>query len=384
MHRLQLHYTLSRQAEASARVHHPLITLLAAVDAGGSISAAARTLGLSYRHVWGELKRWEAELGDELLVWDKGQAARLSAFGAKLMWAERQAQARLAPQIEALRAELERCYALAFDPQAQVLALWASSDEVIAALRQLVRGPAEPSGGESGVLHLDVRYGDSIDALRALNEGRCALAGLHTVLGADAHSPSARRCKPLLRPGQHKVIGLAQRSLGLMLAAGNPLGVHGWADLLAQRARWAQQAQGSATRLAQTELLARAGLADAALRVVLAAEPSPAAVAQAVAAGQADAALGSAAAAAAAGLDFVPLAQEGYHLVCLKDALDSVAVITLRLALQQAAWAQALAGLPGCAPLEAGRVRALSRVLPWWHLRPKTPVNASQTGVISS
>ena len=49
------------------------------------------------------------------VVWEKGQSARLTEFGAKLMWAERQAQARLAPQIEALRAELERSFAQAFD-----------------------------------------------------------------------------------------------------------------------------------------------------------------------------------------------------------------------------------------------------------------------------
>ena len=65
-------------------------------------------MSLSYRHVWGELKRWESELGQELIVWEKGQSARLSDFGTKLMWAERQTQARLAPQIEALRADLQR------------------------------------------------------------------------------------------------------------------------------------------------------------------------------------------------------------------------------------------------------------------------------------
>ena len=103
MHRLQFHYTLSRDS-SPALVRNPLIDLLQAVSTQGSISAGARALGLSYRHVWGELKRWEQELGHELVVWEKGQSARLTEFGAKLMWAESQAQARLAPQIEALRA----------------------------------------------------------------------------------------------------------------------------------------------------------------------------------------------------------------------------------------------------------------------------------------
>ena len=73
-------------------MRHPLMSLLQSVETNGSISAAARSLGMSYRHVWGELKRWEHELGNELIIWEKGQSARLSTFGAKLMWAERQAR----------------------------------------------------------------------------------------------------------------------------------------------------------------------------------------------------------------------------------------------------------------------------------------------------
>jgi putative molybdopterin biosynthesis protein len=155
VHRVQLHYTLSRDA-SDALVRHPLIDLLQAVDAHGSISAAARAMGLSYRHVWGELKRWEDELGNELIVWEKGQSARLSDFGAKLMWAERQAQARLSPQIEALRADLERAFAVAFDPSAHVLTLYASHDDALPALR---------AHAAEHKLHLDIRFTGSVDAI---------------------------------------------------------------------------------------------------------------------------------------------------------------------------------------------------------------------------
>lgn len=145
-----------------------MIDLLQAVSTQGSISAGARQLGLSYRHVWGELKRWETELGDELLIWEKGQSARLSEFGSKLMWAERQAQARLAPQIEALRAELERSFAVAFDDASNVVTLYASHDDALSQLREA----ALPQ------LHLDIRFTGSVDAIRALNEGRCVMAGV--------------------------------------------------------------------------------------------------------------------------------------------------------------------------------------------------------------
>ena len=186
MHRLQLHYTLSRES-SPALLRNPLIDLLQAISSQGSISAGARALGLSYRHVWGELKRWEQELGNDLLIWEKGQNARLSPFGNKLMWAERQAQARLGPQIEALRAELEHSYAQAFDPSVQVLTLYASHDDALTRLRELALQAAhlpvspEASAAVIGRLHLDIRFTGSVDAIRALNEGRCVMAGFHVL-----------------------------------------------------------------------------------------------------------------------------------------------------------------------------------------------------------
>ena len=120
MHKVQLTYTLASERSAERELHHPLMAILSAVHTSGSISGAARQLGLSYRHVWGELKRWEAELGQTLVLWAKGQPALLSPFGEKLVWAERRALARLAPQIEALRNELERAFSIAFDDSAGV------------------------------------------------------------------------------------------------------------------------------------------------------------------------------------------------------------------------------------------------------------------------
>ena len=67
MHRIQLHYSLLREG-AVGPIRNPLIELLQAVSTQGSISGAARALDFSYRHVWGELKRWEGELGEQLIV----------------------------------------------------------------------------------------------------------------------------------------------------------------------------------------------------------------------------------------------------------------------------------------------------------------------------
>ena len=366
MHRLQFHYTLSRDS-SPALVRNPLIDLLQAVSSQGSISAGARALGLSYRHVWGELKRWENELGNELVVWEKGQSARLTEFGAKLMWAERQAQARLAPQIEALRGELERSFAQAFDDSVHVVTLYASHDDALSALREHALQQARDLGHSP--LHLDIRFTGSVDAIRALNEGRCVMAGFHTLQNTASKTLTERTYKPLLQPGQHKIIGFAQRTQGLMVARGNPLALHSLNDLAQRGARFANRALGTGTRVVLDELLAQGGLIASDITGYVHTEPSHAAVAHAVAAGQADAGLGIAAAAQRAGLDFVPLADERYHLVCLKSALEQPGIVALLKLLKTPAWQAHIATIPGHAALNSGEILSMRTVLPWWDYR---------------
>lgn len=362
MRKVQLSYAFGSPAPGG-RVANALMDLLQAVQARGSISAAAKDLGLSYRHVWGELKRWEAELGQPLIVWEKGQPARLTAFGEKLLWAERQAQARLAPQIAALQADLERVFAVAFDEHAQVLTLFASHDDGLS----LLRAHAVERAG----LHLDVRFCGSVDAIAALNEGRCEVAGFHASQQPGLGSVTQRTYQPLLETGRHKLIGFAERSQGLIVAPGNPLRLHTLGEVARRGARFVNRALGSGTRLLAEELLAREALTPAQVRGWEHAEPSHVAVAEAVASGSADCGLGIEAAARARGLDFVPLLHEQYYLVCLKQALEQPAVRALRQLLQAPAWRERLTLLPGYQPWRSGEVLSLKQQLPWWQLAPK-------------
>ena len=345
-------------ASATSPLHHPLMALLQAVRERGSISMAARTLGLSYRHVWGELKRWEQSMGQALIVWEKGQPARLTEFADKLLWAERQAQARLAPQISALQAELEKTFALAFDPDSHVLTVYASHDDALVQLRE--------HAAENG-LHLDMRFCGSVDAIRALNEGRCTVAGFHAPLQPSTNSLVARTYRPLLQTGQHKLIGFAVRQQGLMVAPGNPLGLQQWQDLLRPGVRFVNRTLGTGTRLLLDDWLSTQGLAGSAIVGYEREESSHAAVAACVASGQADCALGIESAARSHQLDFVPLMHEHYWLVCLKSALDTPAVQSLLTLLLARAWANLLTRLPGYASdTLAGQVHSLKRTLPWW------------------
>ena len=338
-------------------LRHPLMDLLQAVDQQGSISAAARALNLSYRHVWGELKRWEQELGHELIVWEKGHSAKLTEFGSKLMWAERQTQARLAPQLEALRADLERTFAVAFDPAAHVLTLYASHDDALPRLRE----HAATTG-----LHLDIRFCGSVDAIRALNEGRCTLAGFHTQRHPSDTSHSAHAYRDLLVPGLHKIIGFAERTQGLLTAPGNPLQLHSLGDVARTQAKFVQRSRGTGTRVLLDDLLAQDQLSAADLNNWPDEEPSHTALAEAIASGRCDVGLGIESTAQARGLHFVPLVQEQFHLVCLKSALDTPATLALRALLQDPTWHQILHALPGYQVHDSGQVQSLSEQLPWW------------------
>jgi putative molybdopterin biosynthesis protein len=349
------------QPPSQSPLRNPLMDLLQAVRGAGSIAAAAKQLGLSYRHVWGELKRWEQSMGQPLILWEKGQAARLTGFADKLLWAERQAQARLAPQISALQAELVKTFAVAFDPSHWALPIYASHDDALVRLRDTAA---------EGALHLDVRFCGSVDAIRALNEGRCHVAGFHAPWQPDAQSLVARTYKPLLKTGQHKLIGFACRTQGLMVKPGNPWGLQGLADLFQPGLRFVNRSPGTGTRLLLDQGLQEAGWSPCALNGYAVEENSHAAVAACIAAGSADAGLGIASAAQVQGLDFVPLWPEHYWLVCLASALDSPAVRQLRHLLASALWQQQVQTLAGYSPTPlAGQVQSLRSMLPWWQFK---------------
>ena len=362
MHSVQLHYTLNHRDDSSPAgdtgwLRHPLMALLQAVAQRGSISAAARDLGLSYRHVWGELKRWEDVMGQELIVWEKGQSAKLTEFGTKLMWAERQTQARLAPQIEALRADLERTFAVAVGPDAHVLTLYASHDDALPRLRE---------HSASHGLHLDIRFCGSVDAIRALNEGRCTLAGFHTQTQPGMGTHTQQAYQHLLKPGLHKILGFATRTQGLMVAPGNPLHLHSLADVARTQARFVQRSLGTGTRVLLDDLLQQAQLDSASLNCNADAEPSHTALAEAIAAGRGDVGLGLESTAHTRGLGFVALTQEHFHLVCLKSALDTPATQALRLVLRETQWLSQLNALFGYQSDHSGEVQSLRALLPWW------------------
>jgi putative molybdopterin biosynthesis protein len=246
---------------------------------------------------------------------------------------------------------------MAFDTAATVLVLRASHDSALALLGEHCM-PAR--------LHLDIRFTGSADALHELNAGRCAIAGFHLPPRTTTDSLIARTYKPLLHPERHRLIGFARRVQGLAVARGNPLDLHTIADVAARRARFVNRPTGTGTRLLLDAQCEQHGVARSLLVGYDNEEPSHAAVAQAVAAGQADTGLCIEAAARSRGLDFVPLLWEDYFLVCDKATLTQPAVRTLQTVLRSESWLRRLSTLAGYAPARSGEALSLPDVLPWW------------------
>lgn len=364
---IHLRYTFESAKPASQRgadIENPLFDLLSALEAHGSISAAARVQEISYRHAWSSLKHWEEVLGAPLVQWEQGRKARLTPFAQRLIWAERQARVRMTPHVEALRAELARVFALADDATLQVLEIFASHDLGLPQLQVL----AEECDG----LHISLRFSGSEEALRALNDGRCRVAGFHVAQGASPDSAMARAFRPLLQPGKHKLIGSHWRRQGWIWRRGEtrPDSI---AALRSGRWRFVSRQPASGTRLLTDHLLEQAGLnPNDALGYTTCIEDTHVAVAAAIASGAGDIGIGIEAAATEAGLAFSPIVEENYFLLCLKEDLETPPLRALRERLASPAWAQALARLPGYGAAGAGKVLSLTRALPWWnYAKPK-------------
>ena len=76
----------------------------------GSIVKAAKHLKLSYRHVWGELKYWEAELNTNLIVWGKtSKGATLTNEAIRFLSEVTQTQLDLQQQIDQIKNRVQKC-----------------------------------------------------------------------------------------------------------------------------------------------------------------------------------------------------------------------------------------------------------------------------------
>ncbi|MFW5816636.1 MAG: substrate-binding domain-containing protein [Wenzhouxiangella sp.] len=286
--------------------------LLEAVERGCSLRSAASRCGASYRHAWGLMRVWEARLGAPLLDLERGRGATLSAVGRSLLWAQRRAQARLAPMLESLSGEVEHELGELL-ARSTPLKMIASHDLALDLLRErfnALEGTA-----------LNLQYRGSLDAVRQLVAGHCDVAGYH-LPGWTRPGKIETGFSRLMPPGDYQSVHFVTRRQGLMLRRGLSASVTGLQDLPASGLKFLNRQPGSGTRLLFDELLVQTGVRPGDILGYEVEEFTHLAVAAMLASGAADVGFGVQAAAERFGLEFLPMAHEHY-LLAFRSASQS-------------------------------------------------------------
>lgn len=314
-----------------------VVELLVRVDEHGSLAAACTAMGASYRHAWQLLREGEAVLGEPLLVMARGKGSQLTVLGERLVWAQRRIQARLSPALESLASEIGAEIDKALSAAPERLRLHASHGFAVQALHDALAA--------EGVAH-ELKYCGSAEALASLRDGGCDLAGFHVPMG-NFEAAAVAHYRQWLDEGRNRLIVLATRRQGLMVARGNPKKIYDIADLARPDVRFVNRQAGSGTRyLLDLELQAR-GIEPSAIQGYEQCEFTHAAVAAYVASGMADATFGVEVPAREFRLEFLPTHQERYFLACTQEALERPAVRRLLALLEGPALRASVDALPG-------------------------------------
>lgn len=331
-----------------------LFALLAAIHDTGTLGAAARQVGRSYRHCWNLIHDWAGFFGVPLVELAQGKGARLTPLGHRLAWAAERTRARLAPQMENLARELAAEIHRALADSGPVVRLHAAQGFAVAMLPELFE--------EEVGARLELQYLGTAEALASMARGGCDLCGFHVPEGR-ASAALHERFRRHLRPRAHRLVRLVRRTQGLFVQRGNPKGIAGLADLARPDVRFVNRQPGSGTRILFDLLLAEHAIDPGLVPGYDTVEFTHPAVAAHVASGIADAGFGVQAAASRFQLDFVPLAPEIYWLAGRAETIASQQGQALIELLRSPAFAQRVAALPGYDAIDAGQVMTVPAVL---------------------
>jgi molybdate-binding protein len=192
-------------------------------------------------------------------------------------------------------------------------------------------------------------------ALDLLEARLIHVAGVHLRDASGEGNVSAVRAR---FPGRRVLVAnLTRWREGLVVPAGNPLGLRSGADLLRPGLRIARREQGSGAHKLLVDLLAVEGIDSPILAGPFATGHTD--VATLVACGAADVGVAIEGVALAAGLGFVPLVEERFDLVVPSDLAAEVTVSRLLETLDDRSFREDAASLPGYDTQLCGHVTTL-------------------------
>lgn len=349
-----------------------LVSLLAKVHETHTLVEASAQMGLSYRYAWGLLQEGQRAFGVPLVKMVRGRGAQLTPLGEKLVWADRRIAARLSPLLDSLASELEVEVERALSHAQSILRLHASHGFAVQTLRQTLLQEQVP---------IELKYRNVQEALSSLNGGGCDLAGFHVPLGELEHA-ALQHYLDALRPEKHRLLHLATRRQGLMVAPRNPKNISGVADLVRPGVSYVNRHEGSGTRLLLDLLLQKEQLDGHAILGYDNCEFTHAAVAAYVASGMADAGLGVEPAARRFELDFLPVASERYFLICNAKMLETPMMQRILDILRSREFQRAVNALPGYDSSGCGAVLSVTEA--FTELAPATSRRKVASGAMDT
>lgn len=358
MQQIRFSYELINSETTSKGLHNKLIDLLDSIEHRGSLASAVEAdFHSSYRHIWNELKKWENHIGQPLVTRGRGKPGQLTPFAKKLLSAVRSVHASYKSQLDALNTDLLQAFAQAIDDTRPTLTLTGCPD---VAVMQLKKAALKSS------FFLDINFSSSSCGLQALLENRTQITGFNFPLGAGAESSAAQAFRPYLVPEKMKLIQFCTRIQGIAVAKGNPLGIHSLLDVSLKKAKYAQRAEGSGTRVLFNDLLHASGMTPRDINTSGIIANSHTDVATMISQGKADAGICLANIASDADLDFIALSREVYFLACFNELLSSAEGQSFLELLNSSEWREDAAKLPGYDFSNCGVIVDIHSALPWF------------------
>jgi putative molybdopterin biosynthesis protein len=211
-----------------------------------------------------------------------------------------------------------------------------------------------------GARHADARatwlLGSSARALDLLERGLVQVAGVH-VADAGPARDNAAAVRTRFPDRRMLLVNLTRWRQGFVVPAGNPLAIRSGADLLRRGVRLVRREDGAGAQTLVDRLLREQGVERGYVHGPLATGHEE--VAQLVRCGAADFGVAIEGVALAAGLDFVPLTEERFDLVVPADLAETAPVRRLLEMIDDDAFRDEMAALPGYDGHEAGHAMTL-------------------------
>jgi putative molybdopterin biosynthesis protein len=154
----------------------------------------------------------------------------------------------------------------------------------------------------------------SIAGLVALSRGEAHLAGAH-LLDPESGEYNLAYIKQYLPGVPVRVVTLIGRSQGLLVAKGNPKGIHSLADLARKDVAFINRQRGSGTRVLLDYHLEQLNISPEDIQGYQQQEYTHLTVGAAITSGRADCGIGIAAVTRSLDLEFIPLFEERYDLI---------------------------------------------------------------------